>query len=146
MSGKGYQTLLECRRRGFLLRAHGFTVDQIAIVLSLDHPVSPLRLYRYAAGLTATQTVTAFNTLDSSGAASLRESRLYDYELWPEAGRRPPVWALRLLARIYGTAPGQLLSGEALAGYSGRDRDALRAAPGREVLTGSADQDLPVFS
>jgi hypothetical protein len=127
MSGKGYQTLLECRRRSLTLRAHGFTVDQIVIVLSLDHQASPLRLYRYAAGLTAAQAVAAFNDLDPSSTASLRESRLYDYETWPEAGRRPPVWALRLLARIYGATPQQLLSNQALATYAKRDRDALRA-------------------
>lgn len=59
MSGQGYQTLLDCRRRSRLLRERGFTIDQIAIVLSLDHQVNPLRLYRYAAGLTARQVVTA---------------------------------------------------------------------------------------
>ncbi|MEV6031520.1 hypothetical protein AB0L65_10250 [Nonomuraea sp. NPDC052116] len=80
MSGKGYQTLLDCRHRGRLLREHGFTVDQIVIVFSLDHPASPLRLYRYAAGLTASQVITAHAALDSTGATSLREARLYDYE------------------------------------------------------------------
>ncbi|WP_433420883.1 hypothetical protein ACQP1V_09180 [Microtetraspora malaysiensis] len=108
MSGTGYQTLLECRRRGRALRLHGFTVDQIALVLALDHDVSPLKLYRYANGLTATQVVTAFNDLDPSGGATLRESRLYDYEAWPAGGRRPSTWALTLLAQIYGTAPTRL--------------------------------------
>ncbi|MFB9679027.1 hypothetical protein [Streptosporangium vulgare] len=60
LSGKGYQALLDCRRRGRHLRQHGFTVDQIAVVLSLDHAVTPLRLYRYAAGLTAAEVVAAF--------------------------------------------------------------------------------------
>lgn len=104
----GYQILLDCRRRGRALRAHGFTRDQIAVVLSLDHDVSPLRLYRYASGLTAAHAVATFNQLEPSGTAPLRESRLYDYETWPTAGRRPPAWVLTLLARIYGTSADHL--------------------------------------
>ncbi len=126
MSGKGYQTLLECRRRGFLLRSHGFTVDQIAAVFSLDHDVTPLRLYRYAAGLTASQVVAAFNIREASGAAPLRETRLYDYEIWPSTGRRPPAWALHLLAQIYGARPTKLLTTASLATYSRQDQDILR--------------------
>ncbi|MFF4778981.1 hypothetical protein ACFY05_39775 [Microtetraspora fusca] len=126
MSGKGYQTLLECRRRGFLLRGHGFTVDQIAVVLSLDHDVSPLRLYRYAAGLTAAQAVAAFNARELSGRAPLRETRLYEYESWPCAGRRPPARSVRLLADIYGTHPAQLLTLETRARYSRDDQELLR--------------------
>ncbi|KAA9375963.1 hypothetical protein F5972_24905 [Microbispora cellulosiformans] len=126
MSGKGYQTLLECRRRGFHLRGHGFSVDQIAVVLSLDHDVAPLRLYRYAAGLTAAQALAAFNALEGTGAAPLRESRLYEYESWPESGRRPPARVVRLLAQIYDTRPTQLLSPETQATYSREDRELLR--------------------
>ncbi|HEX4813282.1 hypothetical protein [Nonomuraea sp. NPDC049480] len=125
MSGTGYQTLLDCRRRGRLLREHGFTIDQIAIVLSLDHPVSPLRLYRYAAGFTASQVVTTYGSLDPAGTSSLRESRLYDYENWPQAGRRPPIYVLRLLAGIYGTTPIRLVTPGVLANYSAHDQRVL---------------------
>ncbi|TLP57852.1 hypothetical protein [Microbispora triticiradicis] len=127
MSGKGYQTLLECRRRGFHLRGHGFTVDQIAVVLSFDHDVAPLRLYRDAVGLTAAQVVATFNALERTGTAPLRESRLYEYESWPESGRRPPAHVLRLLAQIYGTRPAQLLTPETRATYSRQDRVLLGA-------------------
>ncbi|QFY12940.1 hypothetical protein GBF35_45985 [Nonomuraea phyllanthi] len=125
MSGKGYQTLLECRRRSRLLRELGFTIDQIAIVLSLDHQVSPLRLYRYAAGLTAGQTITACASLDPNRAASLREARLYEYENWPNAGRRPPAHALCLLARIYGTGPERLVTPSVLATYSAYEQQLI---------------------
>ncbi|MEV0830190.1 hypothetical protein [Nonomuraea rubra] len=117
MSGTGYQTLLDCRRRSRLLRGHGFTVDEIAVILSLDHPASPLRLYRYAAGLTAGQVIAAYAALDPANTATLREARLYDYENWPQAGRRPPAHALILLAAIYGTAPVRLISSETLGTY-----------------------------
>ncbi|SEH02403.1 hypothetical protein SAMN05444920_12661 [Nonomuraea solani] len=125
MSGTGYQTLLDCRRRSRYLRQHGFTTDQIATILALDHPATPLRLYRYAAGLTAAQAVAAFHRLADTTGAGLRESRLYEYETGPKAGRRPSVSTLRLLARIYGTRPAHLLTSETLATYAQRDQRTL---------------------
>lgn len=126
MSGTGYQTLLDCRSRSRYLRQHGFTTDQIAVILALDHPATPLRLHRYAAGLTAAQTVDAFHRLADTTGAGLRESRLYDYENWPQAGRRPSVYTLGLLGRIYGTQPSRLLTPPMLATYSLRDQQLLR--------------------
>ncbi|MFI7114169.1 helix-turn-helix domain-containing protein [Nonomuraea sp. NPDC050227] len=112
MSGTGYQTLLDCRRRGRYLRQHSFTTDQIAVIHGLDHRATPLRLYRYTVGLTAAQTIDAFHRLAGTNGAGLRESRLHDYENCPQAGRRPSVATLRLLARIYGTHPAHLLTAE----------------------------------
>ncbi|MEV4800772.1 hypothetical protein AB0K18_12230 [Nonomuraea sp. NPDC049421] len=126
MSDSGYQRLLDCRRRSRYLREHGFTTDQIAVILGLDHPATPLRLYRYAIGLTAAQTVDAFHRLSGTDGAGLRESRLYDYEIWPRAGRRPSVYTLCLLARIYGTCPVNLIPADVLATYSQRDQHTMR--------------------
>lgn len=126
MSGTGYQRLLDCRQRSRYLRQHGFTIDQIAVILGLDHPANPLRLHRYAAGLTAAQAVEVFHRLAGTTDAGLRESRLYDYENWPQAGRRPSAFTLRLLARIYGTHPTHLLTPEMLATYPTRDQHTLR--------------------
>ncbi|NJP95423.1 hypothetical protein HCN51_39325 [Nonomuraea sp. FMUSA5-5] len=125
MTNTGYQTLLDCRRRGRYLRQHGFTIDQIAIILALDHPATPLWLYRHAVGLTAAQTVEAFHRLTETTGTGLRESRLYDYENWPTAGRRPSVHTLHLLARIYGTQPAQLLTPAMLATYAPHDQYVL---------------------
>ncbi|MFB4285004.1 hypothetical protein ACBJ59_57740 [Nonomuraea sp. MTCD27] len=126
MTSTGYQTLLDCRRRSRYLRQHGFTIDQIATILALDHPATPLRLYRHAAGLTAGQTVNAFHRLADTTSPGLRESRLYDHETWPETGRRPSVHTLRLLARIYGTQPAHLLTPAMLATYTPHDQHTLR--------------------
>ncbi|GAA1772003.1 hypothetical protein [Nonomuraea bangladeshensis] len=126
MSGTGYQTLLDCRRRSRYLRQHGFATDQIAIILGLDHPATPLRLHRYAAGLTAAETVDAFHRLAGTDGTELRESRLYDYETWPRSGRRPSAFTLCLLARIFGTRPVNLLTADALATYSTRDQRTVR--------------------
>ncbi|MEV0621726.1 hypothetical protein AB0I81_50955 [Nonomuraea sp. NPDC050404] len=126
MSATGYQTLLDCRRRSRYLRQHGFTIDEIAVILVLDHPATPLRLYRHAAGLTAAQVVNVFHRLADTAGAGLRESRLFDYENWPKAGRRPSPYTLHLLARIYGTQPSCLLTPAMLATYAPRDQYALR--------------------
>ncbi|MEV7007739.1 hypothetical protein [Streptosporangium sp. NPDC051022] len=133
MSGEGYRILLDCRRRGGALRARSFTFDQIADVLALDHEVSPLRLYRYAHGRTASDVVTAYNDLDSAGTASLREARLYDYEAWPNGGRRPAARAIAIFARIYRTTARRLLPQDAYASYGACDRDLLDRADHRHL-------------
>ncbi|MFC6085528.1 hypothetical protein [Sphaerisporangium aureirubrum] len=125
MTGEGYRVLLGARRRGDMLRAKGFTYDQIADVLALDHDVSPLRLYRFAHGRTVSDVVNAFNDLDPAGAASLRDARLYDYELHPSAGRKPPVRALTTLARIYQTTARNLVTDTDYGTYAPLDRQAL---------------------
>ncbi|MFF0246225.1 hypothetical protein [Streptosporangium sandarakinum] len=135
MTGEGYRTLLDCRRRSTALRARAFTYDQIADVLALDHHVSPLRLYRYAHGRTAADVVAAHNDLDPAGTAGLREARLYDYESWPATGRRPPARTLAILARLYQTTARHLVTEEAYATYRPRDRDLLDRADHRHLDT-----------
>ncbi|GAA3616907.1 hypothetical protein GCM10022419_122820 [Nonomuraea rosea] len=88
MSGEGNRVLLRARAWSKRLRSKGFTWDQVAEVLALTHTVSPLRLYRPAHGRTAADVVSVVNDADPAGTASLRESRLYDFEAWP--GRGPP--------------------------------------------------------
>ncbi|MFC4009913.1 hypothetical protein ACFOY2_21970 [Nonomuraea purpurea] len=110
------------------LRAKGFTWDQIADVLALTHQVSPLRLYRLAHGRTAADVVALVNDADPAGTAALRESRLYEFESWPEAGRRPPAQLLTALAKIYQTTARSLLRDEAVASYGAADRDLIDGA------------------
>ncbi|MFC4591777.1 hypothetical protein [Sphaerisporangium corydalis] len=133
MTGEGYRILLGARRRADVLRAKGFTYDQIADVLALDHQVSPLRLYRFAHGRTVADVVNAFNDLDPAGAASLRDARLYDYEIHPGAGRKPPVRALTTLARIYQTTARNLVGDDEYATYGPVDRQALNATDYRHL-------------
>ncbi|MEU4832715.1 hypothetical protein [Streptosporangium sp. NPDC023615] len=125
MPAEGYRILLGCRRRSEALRACSLTFDQIADVFALDHEVSPLRLYRYAHGRTASDVVAACNDLDPAGTACLRTARLYDYESWPRAGRRPGAGAVAILARVYRTTARRLVTGEVYASYGVRDRDLL---------------------
>jgi hypothetical protein len=117
------------------LRGKRFTWDQIAEVMALDHRVSPLRLYRLAHGRTATDVVNAFNDLDPAGTASLRESRLFDFEAWPVTGRRPTARVLVVLARIYQTRARNLVSEDVFATYTPYDRDVLDRADFRHFDT-----------
>jgi hypothetical protein len=131
MSGEGYRVLLHARSRSHALRAKGFTWDQIADVLALDHEVSPLRLYRLAHGRTAADVVATVNDLDPAGTASFREARLYDFEAWPAAGRRPPARILATLARVYQTHAARLVTAEVLASYRASDRELIESADHR---------------
>ncbi|MFB9674254.1 hypothetical protein [Streptosporangium vulgare] len=125
MPGEGYRILLGCRRRSEALRACRLTFDQIAGVFALDHEVSPLRLYRYAHGRTAGDVVAAYNGLDPAGTATLRAARFYDYEAWPQAGRRPGAGAIAIFARIYQTTARRLVTDEVYVSYGVRDRDLI---------------------
>ncbi len=133
MSGEGYRTLVRCRSWSERLRAKGFTWDQIADVLALTHQASPLRLYRFAHGRTATDVVNEFNDLDPAGTASLREGRLFDFENWPARGRRPTRRVLVLLARIYQTAARNLVSEIVLGTYTPADRDVIEQTDFRHL-------------
>ncbi|MGS2640494.1 hypothetical protein [Streptosporangium sp. LJ11] len=133
MPGEGYRILLGCRRRSEALRACSLTFDQIAGVFALDHAVSPLRLYRYAHGRTAGDVVAAYNDLDPAGTATLRVPRFYDYEAWPQAGRRPGAGAVAILARVYQTTARRLLTDEVYASYGVHDRDLLDQADHRHL-------------
>ncbi|MEV6153729.1 hypothetical protein AB0L53_25630 [Nonomuraea sp. NPDC052129] len=133
MSGDGYRVLLQARSWSQPLRKKSFTWDQIADVLALTHQVSPLRLYRLAHGRTAADVVAMVNDADPAGTAALRESRLYEFESWPEAGRRPPARLLTVLAKIYQTAARNLSRGEDLVAYGVADRELIDGADFRDL-------------
>ncbi|MEU6715204.1 hypothetical protein ABZ897_27375 [Nonomuraea sp. NPDC046802] len=128
MSGEGYRVLLQARSVSQHLRAKGFTWDQITDVLALTHRVSPLRLYRLAHGRTAADVVALVNDADLAGTAALRESRLYEFESWPQAGRRPPAHLLTALAKIYQTTARSLAGAENLPSYEAADRELIDGA------------------
>jgi hypothetical protein len=97
-------------------------------VLALTHEVSPLRLYRLAHGRTAADIVARLNEADPAGTAGMPESRLYDFESWPESGRRPSAHLLTALAKIYQTTARSLMRDEAVASYGAADRNLICGA------------------
>lgn len=141
MSGEGYRVLLECRRRSEVLRASGFSYDQIADVFAVFHEVGPLRRYRYAYGRTAAEAVALYNDLDPAGTAALREARLYDFEQWPERGKRPSARAVTIFAQVYRTTARKLVTDQVYGSYGVRDRDLIDRADHRHP---PSQQDSPV--
>jgi hypothetical protein len=135
MSGEGYRALLQARRWSGRLREKGFTWDQIAEAFALTHDVSPLRLYRLAHGRTGADVAALINDADPAGTAALRDSRLYDYEGWPQTGRRPPAPLLATLAEIYQTSARNLVHSATLATYKGVDRELIDRADFRHADT-----------
>ncbi|MCP3803778.1 hypothetical protein NLX83_31360 [Allokutzneria sp. A3M-2-11 16] len=110
------------------LREKGFSWAQIVDVLAFDIPSSPLRLYRLAHNRSAAHVVDEFNRLDPAATATLRVQRLYDYEMWPDGGRRPSVWVLPVLARMYCAAARDLVTDATYASYSAEDQARVDAA------------------
>jgi hypothetical protein len=133
MSEDGYRVLLDCRQRSATLRAKGFTYDQLADAFALDHEVSPLRLHRYAHGLTGAEAVSAYNDLDPAGTAALREPRLYVFEGWPDSERRPTARALLIFSRVYQTTARRLVTDQVYRSYLPSDRDLIDRADHRHL-------------
>jgi transcriptional regulator with XRE-family HTH domain len=91
------------------MRALGFGYDEAAAEVSRRYQVRPRQAYRLAWGLTQDQAAARFNELaagegtDPDGRASMTGPYLCEVEQWPNSERRPSVYVLCLLARVYET-------------------------------------------
>jgi transcriptional regulator with XRE-family HTH domain len=91
------------------MRALGFGYDEAAAEVSRRYQVRPRQAYRLAWGLTQDQAAARFNELaacegtDPDGRASMTGPHLCEVEQWPNSERRPSVYVLCLLARVYET-------------------------------------------
>ncbi len=106
------------RRKGFKaemdglrerMRALGFSYDEIAAEVSRRYQVRPRQAYRLAWGWTLDQAAARFNEraaregTDPEGRAGMSSSHLCELERWPDSDRKPSVYVLCLLARVYET-------------------------------------------
>jgi transcriptional regulator with XRE-family HTH domain len=91
------------------MRGLGFSYDEIAIEVSRRYPVRPRQAYRLAWGWTLDKVAERFNELaaregtDPEGRAGMSSSHLCELERWPDSDRKPSVYVLCLLARVYET-------------------------------------------
>jgi transcriptional regulator with XRE-family HTH domain len=91
------------------MRGLGFSYDEIAIEVSRRYPVRPRQAYRLAWGRTLDQVAARFNELaanegtDPDGRAGMTGPHLCELERWPDSERKPSVYVLCLLARVYET-------------------------------------------
>jgi len=91
------------------MRGLGFSYDEIAIEVSRRYPVRPRQAYRLAWGWTLDKVAERFNELaaregtDPEGRAGMSSPHLCELERWPDSDRKPSVYVLCLLARVYET-------------------------------------------
>jgi transcriptional regulator with XRE-family HTH domain len=91
------------------MRGLGFSYDEIAIEVSRRYPVRPRQAYRLAWGWTLDKVAERFNELaaregtDPGGRAGMSSSHLCELERWPDSDRKPSVYVLCLLAKVYET-------------------------------------------
>jgi hypothetical protein len=110
-------TRQERSRRTHRLRERGLTWEQIADVWETDYPeISPRVAFRWAHNLTHQDVAERWNVLDP-GEPTMTKSRIYEFEVWPQKGRRPGTHTLRILARIYQTTARRLLSEDEYCRY-----------------------------
>jgi Sulfatase-modifying factor enzyme 1 len=104
-------------RRTNVLRSHGLTWAQMAAAWIADYPtISPRTAFRWAHNLSHQEVADRWNLIDP-GEPTLTKARIYEFETWPNGGRRPTVGSLSMLARIYHTTGRSLLTDHELSGY-----------------------------
>jgi formylglycine-generating enzyme required for sulfatase activity len=82
-----------------------------------DYPtVSPRTAFRWAHNLSHQEVADRWNRIDP-GEPTLTKARIYEFEAWPNGGRRPSVGSLSMLARIYHTTGRNLLADHELSVY-----------------------------
>lgn len=110
---KGFKAELEELRER--MRGLGLGHDQIAGGIARRYRLRPREAYRLAHGWTLGQAAAQFNAhaaelgTDPDGLATLAGNRLCEYEKWPHSDRRPSVYVLVMLARLYQTEVRNLL-------------------------------------
>jgi transcriptional regulator with XRE-family HTH domain len=91
------------------MRGLGFSYAEVAAEVSRRYPVRPRQAYRLAWGWTLDQVAERFNQcaagegIDPDGRASMTGPHLCEIEKWPNSDRKPSVYVLCLLARVYET-------------------------------------------
>jgi hypothetical protein len=104
---KGFKAGLDDLRER--MRRLGLGYDEIAAEMARRHRLRPRESYRLAWGWTLGHAAERFNALgaeegmDPQALAAMTGSHLCEHERWPDGGRKPSVYVLLMLARIYET-------------------------------------------
>lgn len=104
---RGFKAELEDLRQR--MRGLDLGVPVVAREIGRRYRVRPREAYRLACGWTLDQAAARFNaraaqeTTDPQGRASMTGCRLCEYEKWPASQRRPSLYVLTVLARMYET-------------------------------------------
>jgi len=125
----------------------GFDGDEAAEV-ARRYTVRPRQAYRLARGWSLDQAAARFNEVaaregtDPRGMAGMTGPHLCEYEQWPRTDRRPSVYVLAVLARVYETDPVRLLDLADREGLDPRDLLAL-GRPAQPPRAAGKDGDKP---
>jgi transcriptional regulator with XRE-family HTH domain len=117
------------------MRGMGFGYAEIAAELSRRYRLRPRKAYRVAYGWTLDQAAARFNaraageTTGPQPPANMTSSHLCEYEQWPFGGRRPFVYILLVLAKVYDTDVSCLLDFADHENISPADRMTLLREP-----------------
>jgi transcriptional regulator with XRE-family HTH domain len=137
---KGFAAELDGLRER--MRGLGFGYEEIAGELGRRYRVRPREAYRLAYGWTLNHAAARFNAqaaeenTDPEGRASMTGARLCEFEKWPDNDRKPSVYVLLMLARIYETDVLRLLDLADHEHMAPQDRLVLLRRPRAETLFG----------
>src|ERR1700722_17266251 len=130
---KGFKAELDDVRER--MRRLGFGYDEIAAEIGRRHRVRPRQSYRLAWGWTLNNAAERFNALaarqgtDPQARAGMTGAHLSEYEQWPRSERKPSVYVLVTLARLYDTDALCLLALADHESLAPKDRLALTRPP-----------------
>jgi hypothetical protein len=158
---KGFKAGLDDVRER--MRSLGLGYDEIAAEVARRHRLRPRESYRLAWGWTLGHAAERLNALaaqqgtDPQARASMTGPHVCEHERWPDSGRKPSVYVLLTLARMYQTDVLRLLDLADHECLAPEDRLALvrpsqpRAvgSPGGSLVTVAGDRDeadAPVLS
>ncbi|MGQ0776111.1 MAG: helix-turn-helix domain-containing protein [Pseudonocardiales bacterium] len=110
------------------MQSLGAPVDVIAAEISRRYEYRPRQAYRLAHGWNQSEAAERYNQLvqargtEHAGRDTMSPSRVSEYERWPDATRKPSVYALATFAELYGTTIGHLIDAADLDQLSATDR------------------------
>ncbi|MGH3940380.1 MAG: hypothetical protein ACRDTG_17445 [Pseudonocardiaceae bacterium] len=106
-------------------------VDVIAAEISRRYGHRPRQAYRLAYGWNQTEAAQRYNQLvqargpEHAGRDTMSPSRVSEYERWPDAARKPSIYALATFAELYGSTIRCLLDAADLEQLSAIERTAV---------------------
>ncbi|MGH3906652.1 MAG: hypothetical protein ACRDTE_21115 [Pseudonocardiaceae bacterium] len=113
------------------MQSLGAPIDVIAAEISRRYGYRPRQGYRLAHGWNQTEAAERYNQLvqgrgpEHAGRDTMSPSRVSEYERWPDAARKPSVYALASFAELYGTTIGLLIDAADIEQLSPTERSAV---------------------
>ena len=104
---KGFKAELDDLRER--MRRLGLGYDEIAAEIARWYRARPREAYRLSWGWSLNHAAARFNAMaaqegtDPQGRAGMTGPHLFEHERWPDGGRKPSVYVLVMLARLYET-------------------------------------------